>query len=323
MFRLPFLRPAPRFDWVQVEVTTACTAACTYCPRTVWGQAWPERFLEQETFDRLKPFFPRTRHVHLQGWGEPFLHPEFFHFLRQAKEAGCQVGATTNGMLATEALLERCVTEGLDVLAFSLAGTDSGQDNIRRGTHLEQVLTAMKTLARLKAAHGSDSPRVHVAYMLLASRLGDLPRLPGLLAGLGVAQVVISTLDYVAAPELATEVVETSPALLAALARLRREATAMGLEVHDRWSAPASKPCAENPLRALVVAADGAVSPCVFAALPEISGPRAAHRLSFGNVRELEPLALWHAPAYQEFRRSLAGGNPPPLCRTCRKLAGS
>lgn len=321
MFWLPFLRPAPRFDWVQVEVTTACTAACIYCPRTVWRQAWPERFLARETFERLKPLFPRTRHVHLQGWGEPFLHPEFFHFLRQAKEAGCQVGATTNGMVATEALLERCVTEGLDVLAFSLAGTDPGQDNIRRGTHLEQVLTAMKTLARLKAAHGSSTPRVHVAYMLLASRLGDLTRLPGLLAGLGVAQVVISTLDFVAAPELEPEVVETSPALLAALARLRREAMAAGLEVHDRWSTPASKPCTENPLRAIVVAADGAMSPCVFAALPEIGGAGAAHRLSFGNVRELDPLALWHDPAYREFRRSLAAGKPPPLCRTCRKLA--
>ncbi len=321
MFWLPFLRPAPRFDWLQVEVTTACTAACLYCPRTVWRHAWPERFLEPETFDRLKPLFPRTRYLHLQGWGEPFLHPDFFHFLRQAKEAGCQVGATTNGMVATEALLERCVAEGLDVLAFSLAGTDAGQDDIRRGTRLEQVLWAMKTLARLKAARGSETPRVHVAYMLLASRLADLPRLPGLLAGLGVAQVVISTLDYVAAPELAREVVEGSPALRATLAGLCREAAAQGLEVHHRWSTPASRqsPCSENPLWALVVGADGAVSPCVFALLPE--GGTGAHRLSFGNLRDHDPLALWEAPAYREFRRSLAGGNPPPLCRTCRKLS--
>lgn len=326
MFWLPFLRPAPRFDWVQVEVTTACTAACIYCPRTAWRHAWPERFLEPETFDRLKPLFPRTRYVHLQGWGEPFLHPDFFHFLRQAKEAGCQVGATTNGMAATEALLERCVTDGLDVLAFSLAGTDPGQDHIRRGTHLEQVLTAMKTLARLKAERGSATPRVHVAYMLLASRLGDLPRLPGLLAGLGVAQVVISTLDFVPAPELAREVIDASPALAATLARLRREARVFGLEVHDRWSAPATQaPCSENPLRALVVAADGEVTPCVFAALPEVrgGGQTAAHRLSFGNIRERDPLRLWKASAYREFRRSLATGKPPPLCRSCRKWSGS
>ncbi|MCL6621284.1 MAG: radical SAM protein [Syntrophobacterales bacterium] len=323
MFWLPFLSRPPRFDWLQVEITTACTAACIYCPRTVFREAWPELSLDRETFARLAPIFPGARYVHLQGWGEPFLHPDFFLFLREAKKAGCQVGATTNGMLATEAVLERCVAEGLDVLAFSLAGTDPGQDEIRRGTRLEQVLEALKTLARLKAARGASTPRVHVAYMLLASRLGDLARLPRLLSGLGVAQVVISTLDFVAAPELAPEVVEDSPVLAATLARLRREAGARGLEVHDRWSAPPGRvgPCSENPLRALVVAADGAVSPCVFAALPPGGGGGGpvAHRLSFGNLREQDLMAIWDSPAYREFRRALSAGSPPPVCRSCRK----
>jgi len=326
MFWFPFL-PRFRFDWLQVEVTTACTAACIYCPRTIYGPHWPDRFLPLDLFARLRPTLSQTRYLHLQGWGEPLLHSEFFRFVREAKEAGCQVGFTTNGMLATEAVLERCVAEGLDVLAFSLAGTDPGQDEIRRGTRLEQVLEALKTLARLKAARGASTPRVHVAYMLLASRLMELERLPALLKGLGVEEVVINALDYVAAPELAREVVRLTPAVAARVVRVREQAAREGVRVYCRLPGPRpQETCPENPVRALVVGADGGVSPCVFAALPEAKPGSASlsHRLSFGSLREDDLPAIWESPAYREFRRGHARGRLSGLCRSCdRRMAAA
>ena len=44
---------APSLDWIQAEVTSACNAACTYCPRTVYRDAWLDRDLPLETFERL------------------------------------------------------------------------------------------------------------------------------------------------------------------------------------------------------------------------------------------------------------------------------
>jgi MoaA/NifB/PqqE/SkfB family radical SAM enzyme len=321
VFWLPFLSRPPRFDWLQVEVTTACPAACLYCPRTVQGPAWPEHFLPPDLFARLRPALRQARYLHLQGWGEPLLHPEFFRFVREAKEAGCRVGFTTNGMLCSEAVLRLCLEEGLDLVALSLAGTDPSQDQVRRGTSCAQVLAALRTLAELKAARKAAIPRVHLAYMLLASRLMDLERLPALLKGLGVEEVVINTLDYVAAPELAREVVRPTPEVAARLARVREQAAREGVQVHCRLPAPRpAGPCPENPVRALVVGADGGVSPCVFAALPETaeSDPR-PHRLSFGSLRDDDLLTIWESPAYREFRQEHARGRPSGLCRTCSR----
>jgi hypothetical protein len=58
----------PRFDWIQVEVTTHCQASCTYCPHTVYREHWAGRHLALATFRRLLPVLKRARLVHLQGW---------------------------------------------------------------------------------------------------------------------------------------------------------------------------------------------------------------------------------------------------------------
>ena len=87
----------PRLDWIQVEVTTHCQAACWYCPHTVYRDHWDSRHLDPATWRGILPALKRARLVHLQGWGEPLLHPDFFTLVSQAKAVGCQVGTTTNG----------------------------------------------------------------------------------------------------------------------------------------------------------------------------------------------------------------------------------
>ena len=146
--------------------------------------------------------------VHLQGWGEPFLHPEFFTMTAIARAAGCRVGTTTNGMLLNPERITRLVASELDVVAFSLAGVDFHNDSIRRGTRLEQILETIRTLNRKKKRVNSLKPAIHVAYMLFRSRMKDLDLLTSLLQGLGISQVVISTLDFVAQPELELETIQ-------------------------------------------------------------------------------------------------------------------
>ena len=195
----------PRTAWIQVEVTTRCNAACIYCPRTAYRDAWHDRSLSPATFRRLLPALKKTRLVHLQGWGEPFLHPDFFTLTALAKEAGCRVSTTTNGMLLNAEKLRQVVESGLDLIAFSLTGLEELNDRARPGTSFRQVLAAIQTLNRLKAAAGSATPQIHIAYLLLKSGLPDLEKLPQFLEGLGVQQAVISTLDFVPTRELAGE----------------------------------------------------------------------------------------------------------------------
>ena len=100
--------------------------------------------------------------------------------------------------------LRQVVASGLD-LRFSLTGLEERNDRARPGTSFRQVLAAIQTLNRLKAAGRSATPQIHIAYLLLKSGRPDLEKLPQFLEGLGVQQAVISTLDFVPTRELAGE----------------------------------------------------------------------------------------------------------------------
>jgi MoaA/NifB/PqqE/SkfB family radical SAM enzyme len=325
---------APTFDWIQVEVTTACNAACIYCPRTVFKTLWEDRHLPLETFKKLKPAFADTRHIHLQGWGEPFLHPQFFEMVAMAKAEAFRVGTTTNASLLNEETVRKVVESGIDVLAFSLAGTGESNDIIRKGTSLKKVLKAIETLSREKQKRGTSGPEIHVAYMLFRSGMGELESLPALLEGLGVSQVVVSTLDFVPTEELRKEAVipatqEEFEEFQSILARLVEAGREKGLAVHYHLVSPGNRRevCTENIRKALVVSSDGGVTPCVYTNL-RVSGPyydlqgerTSYERLVFGNIGENKLKDIWKGTSYSAFRRSFLEGNLAPTCQKCPKI---
>jgi MoaA/NifB/PqqE/SkfB family radical SAM enzyme len=276
-----------------------------------------------------------------------------------AKQAGCHVGTTTNGMCLDPEKCMRLVDSRIDLVAFSLSGTDEKNDAIRRGTNLHRVLTAIQDLNRAKRDRGAGRPVVHIAYMLLRSRTEDVEKLPLLLRDLGVRQVVISTLDFIPASDLEDEAIV--PASMAAYDELRsrldgvaEEAAHDGTTVHYHLSLPSEKrrkdtegfsdgtsasadrlgfsgrrrlTCTENVQRSFFVSADGSVSPCVFTNLPvsEASSicdgvERPYQSLIFGNINEESPGDIWRKKDYRTFRRSFSAGQVASHCRHCAKL---
>lgn len=331
MARLDFQRILslfqPRWDWIQVEVTTACNAACVYCPRTVYKSSWQDRHLPLEMFKKLEPAFTRTRHVHLQGWGEPLLHPDFFEMVAVAKASGCRLGTTTNGMLLDREKTNRLIESGVDVIAFSLAGTGENNDLIRKGTNLKKIQEAVRRLQRQKKEKGISTPEIHIAYMLFRSCVKDLERIPSLLQGLGVDQVVVSTLDFVPSEDLEREAV--LPSTRQEYEELCARLETLHFHFHIAYPGVRRRTCTENVQRAVCIASDGAVSACVYTNLQVRGasylwkGKREAYeRMVFGNIRE-EPLSsVWNKKAYAVFRRSFNRGPLAPPCRRCPKLLG-
>ncbi|EPR44716.1 Radical SAM domain protein [Desulfovibrio sp. X2] len=296
-----------RLDWAQIEVTTRCNAHCVYCPRTQAGTAWRNRDLDFGLFSRLLPQLSRTAHLHLQGWGEPLLHPHLLEMIRAAHAQGLRTGTTTNGVLLTPELAVELVRSGLDMLAVSLAGTGPAHDAARPGAGLDAALAAMDALVAARARLHFATPALHVAYMLLRGAEDELEALPRLLEGRGVSTVVVSTLDYVAAPDL-THLAFTDPGEIAAVrARLSRLAAALASRdvalVYRLPGRHEAAQCPENPTRALVVDAAGGVSPCVYTCIPAAPPhPAAALRLSFGSAEEEGLAAIWQRPGYAAFR---------------------
>jgi MoaA/NifB/PqqE/SkfB family radical SAM enzyme len=329
------LSNTPVLDWIQVEVTSYCNAACVYCPHTIYRDTWLNRHLPLDVFQKLRPAFKKTGLVYLQGWGEPLLHPDFFTMISLAKEAGCRVGTTTNGKLVDAPLADRLAASGLDLVAFSLAGaTAEKNDALRRGTSLEKVLEAVQFLQKAKERMGVTRPVIHIAYMLLRSGLADLVKLPDLLAGAGINEVIISTLDFVPSTTLEEEslffAADADPeewlACLQASARRGRE---KGLNIYYYVPVPEQRKrfCSENVQRSLFVSAEGLVSPCVFTNLPVTRATFLVHkesreyvRLIFGDLQEQTLPDIWRQKDYIRFRRSFSTGRLPAFCRECPKL---
>ena len=323
----------PWLDWIQLEVTSRCNATCTYCPRTVYHSQWENRDLSLDTFERLLPVFSKTKTVHLQGWGEPFLYKYFFDIVARVKKAGCKVGTTTNGMLLNRQEINRLVASGIDRVAFSLTGIGEKNDTVRKGTDFRKILQAISDLTAEKKALHVETPMVNVAYLLLRSHLSDIDDIVPILAELGIQHVIISTLDFVPCKDLQKEQLMPRDEreyreLKSFLDRLVMAGKQAGLSISYRLVSPGKRNgnCTENIERSLFVSADGSVSPCVFTNIPAfealhmIRGCEHEYRqLTFGTVAETSIPAIWLSRRYATFRDSF-DSTLHPFCQECPKL---
>ena len=292
--------------------------------------------MDVNTFSRLLPVLEKTRLAFLQGWGEPLIHPEFFTLAALAKSAGCRIGTTTNAMLIDEKKADLLVEGGIDMVAFSLAGTGSGNDEMRPGTRFKAVLDAIRLVSERKKVASSPTPSIHVAYILLRSRLSDFSSLIDELTGTGVENIQVTTLDFLADAAMREETIV--PATVNAyddfcswLENCRHEFLRHDIEMNYQVSFPGIKRdhCSENINRSFFVSADGSISPCVFSTLPadgvtciRNSREHPYHRMVFGNINR-DPIGrIWYSRKYRSFRRTFAAGKYMPFCKSCPKLYG-
>jgi MoaA/NifB/PqqE/SkfB family radical SAM enzyme len=320
--REAFLGVHRMLDCLQVEVTSRCPGRCGYCPHTTRRDQWLARDMDMGTFERLWPLMREASRVHLQGWGEPLLHPGFFDMAALARKAGCAVSTTTCGLRMNEDIARQLADSGIDVVAFSLAGPDAASNAARHGVEFDQVCQAIGLLQSARRAAMAVHLEIHFAYLMLASDVQAVHRLPGLAHRLGVHAVVVSTLGTMVEPGFEGEAfmpVEAEKLARAAAALAEAGAEAKRLDVDFHWSLPGSdasgRECRENVARSLYVAADGSVAPCVYLNVP--SDRVDLERRVFGNVNETDPLDIWTSAAFRRFRDGLAGGDADPACRTC------
>jgi len=328
-----FQKKYPNLDWIQVEVSSYCNADCIYCPHMAYKQNWRNRYLSLEAFTNLIPAFSATKLVYLQGWGEPFTHPQFFEMVRLAKEAGCMVGTTSNGTLLNRDIIARLVEEGLDIIGFSLAGVDEKNDRIRKGTRIKKVLECMEEIHRAKQKNES-APAIHIAYMLLRSGLDELEKLPEFLSHTGADQTVVSSLSFVANPAMESESILSSKEkeyseLKQRLIQIGDESAKKGAEVHFHIVSPVKNQfsCSENIPHAVVIGSDGSISPCVMKQMP-VKGKNYYYtrgqkqlqkNFSFGNIHTDSLNTIWHRNEHRQFVRGFLKVEAPTICRNCLK----
>jgi MoaA/NifB/PqqE/SkfB family radical SAM enzyme len=325
---------SPAFQWLQVEVSSLCNSACAYCPHTVYKSAWQGLNMSLDTFLKLEPVLKRTQLVYLQGWGEPFLNPDFFKMAKIAKDAGCRTGTTTNGILVDEGIIEKIIESELDLITFSVAGLGETNDNIRRKTSFNQILKTIDHINDIKSKRGVVGPAIHIAYLLLRSNLDEIKRIPESFSGYKIDQIVISTLDYIPDKSFIDESIspgnESEYRQFAdILDRIVENGKNSNLEIHYYLSSPKKTitHCTENPRYAMYISADGSVSPCVFLNIPvsdigdlDSNIIVTGDKLVFGNIRDESPASIWRKKEYLKFRQSFGSDNLYHFCKDCPKI---
>ncbi len=308
------------FEALQIEVTTRCVTRCVMCPRVALAGEWPEMDLSWEGFQRIAAAFDRTQHVHLQGWGEPLLHPRLLDMIAVAKGAGCRVGLTTNGMRLSTGVSTGLLDLDLDLIAVSIAGATRGtHEGIRVGSDFPLILENVRQFLALRRRRGVKWPKVEFSYLMTKSNMAELPAAVELVASLGADELFAINLDYVVRPEHDALKAFGCPALREEFGRIvgeaRERARRAGLAFRAYpLDGEEVAVCEADPTKILFVSCDGWVSPCTYLGLSGRSDiPRrfegqslTVPRLRFGNVLDQDLMDIWNSSAYQTFRRQFA-----------------
>ena len=337
---------SPVLDWIQVEVTTCCDSACSYCPHIAMGARLPNRHMPLDLFRELIPFIKYTKLIYLQGWGEPLLNQDLFEMVRLCKENKKHVGFTTNGMLLKEKTIRRIINSGVDILGVSLAGvTATSHNKFRQGNDFDEVISNLQLLFRIKREKNSQVPALHLAFLMLRSNFHELEAIVPLAKSLGVKQVVASNLSLILRPELFSEAIfnntDLTDSYRGTLEKIKSSAANEG--IHFAYSQPAldetSLRCNENVCFSCIVNVDGEVAPCVFtnpllSSGRNLAGNRTADYLfkdrwlplegtSFGNIRHENLSRIWHKKEYAGFRALFNPDNKIEPGKILSELPGS
>jgi radical SAM protein with 4Fe4S-binding SPASM domain len=290
-----------------------------------------------DTYTRLIDQFVTLKELHLQGLGEPMMHPQFFDMVRYAARKGIQVTTNSNMTLLNAKRAEQCVTSGLDCLHVSLDGaTAETYERIRIRARFERVARNLELLLAARQKLGSDRPHLHLVAVLMRQNLHELPDLVRLAYLWSMEEIFVQHLchdfgesslpahyrpmrDFVQAQTL----LEEEPQRIEHyFDEARQAAKALGIKLRlprtrPRPHAPGTpgpQRC-DWPWRGAYISYRGDAMPCCMIATPD--------RMSFGNWAEQGVEAMWNGPAYQEFREQLASEEPPEICRSCAIYSGT
>jgi MoaA/NifB/PqqE/SkfB family radical SAM enzyme len=289
-----------------------------------------------DSFRALLDQFDGLAELHLQGLGEPLMHPRFFDMARLAAQRGIKVSTNTNMTVMTEDQAQACVESGMDTVHVSIdAPTAEAYEAVRLGARLPLVLRNVRRLVAARGAH--PGPRIVLVAVLMRSTLEGLPQLVELAAELGVDSMSVQQLCHdfseqslPARYQPMRQFVDQEmlgeadgPHVEAVFVAARLRADALGLPLRLPRLAPRrphgpevpGRERCDWPWRGAYVCYDGTAMPCCMVATPD--------RAQMGNMLTDGVAAVWHGKAYANFRAGLGMADPPAVCAGCAIYRGT
>lgn len=326
--------------YVQIEPVGQCNLRCQMCPiqfRKDGPPYSPPAFMEFETFTRIVDQFVTLETLHLQGLGEPMMHPRFFDMVAYAANKGIRVTTNSNLTLLNQKRAQQCVTSGLDCLHVSIDGaTAETYDRIRVGSRFEQVVHNLELVVEARRQLRRDRPHLHLVMVVMRQNLHELPDLVRLAHKWSIEQIFVQHLCHDFGESSLPEHYQPMREFVQAQTLLEQdqehiehyfsEARNVAQELGVNLRLPRTKPrihppgtpgsqrC-DWPWKGAYISYQGYAMPCCMVSTPD--------RINFGSIVEQGVEETWNGEAYQIFRDRLASDEPPDVCRSCSIYSGT
>ena len=326
--------------YMQIEPVGQCNLRCQMCSiqfRQDGPPYGPPAFMAFETFTNIIDQFKGLEDLHLQGLGEPMMHPRFFDMVEYAAQKGVRVSTNSNLTLLNERRAERCIKSGLDTLSISIDGVSAETyERIRVRAHFERVVGNLERLLAIKQRQGSSLPHLRLVMVIMRQNLHELPDLVRLAHRWSVESIFVQHLchdfgeaslpsHYLPMRDFVQEqtLLEEDPQRIE---RYFGEARAAAKELNIDLRLPRTRirlhpPGTPGPQRCnwpwtgAYISYQGYSMPCCMISTPD--------RMNFGKLTGQGAEALWNGEGYRAFREKLASDEPPEICRSCSIYSGT
>ncbi len=330
----------PLPSYVQIEPVGQCNLRCQMCPiqfRKDGPPFGPLAFMEWDTYTKLIDGFTTLKDLHLQGLGEPMMHPRFFDMVRYAVKKGIRVTTNSNFTLLNEKRAEELVTCGLSEVHISIDGaTAETYERIRVRAHLDKVVRNLGLLRDAQWRHGTDLPVRQMVMVIMRQNLHELPDLVRFAHEWEFKSVFVQHLahdfgesslpadykpmrDFVQAQTL----LEEDPARVEHyFNEARTVAQELGVDLRlprtkvrqHPPGTPGIKRCSW-PWTGGYISYQGLAMPCCMISTPD--------RMNMGNMAQEGVEQVWNNLEFREFRDRLASDTPPEICASCAIYNGT
>jgi MoaA/NifB/PqqE/SkfB family radical SAM enzyme len=305
---------------LNVEVTTRCNLACTFCTQTSlrseqigdFSDLLYQRLLEEGENNNLAT-------VNLNGLGEPLLRKDMPSYIRLAKDHGVlDVMFHTNGTVMTDSVADSLISSGLDRIIFSVDSprkatyesmriTKVSFDKARnepgyhaKGFPWEKIVRNVRKFVARRDLSGQLAPMVRATMVMTDTTVDEVPDLLKLWQE-DVDQITVQDLTW------RTKLLDDedwknqeSSALPTNFDTIRDRA----IEAKVGFTCP-------YLYQSTYAFFGGLVIPC--------SNPNAREHMIMGDLDEESLTEIWNGKKYRELRKLHESGrwHEHPLCRNC------
>lgn len=299
---------------LQVEPTTRCNLACSYCTREGLSAGRKNHDLSAARLTAWLDEFPRLKRVHLQGLGEPLLNHELGAMIESCAERGIAVSLTSNAMAPFERLVAS-VVHALDRLVVSV--DEGGEGNAfvsRHGGSLEKLERNLRGFLRVRG----DAPvRLSYNYVVSGESMAGIPRVAEWVMRNPPNELHFHLVENWKVPgqagfefgqRVAEEAREREGMVLDLIERQRERLAQYGVAVSYTGSARRKGAC-HWPFAGMFLSCDGWLTPCCIRMEPDV--------VHFGGEPPGSPRKVWFGAEYRRFRESMYSAARNGICDDC------